>query len=141
MAVITYVNFDLLIDRTNDGYRVLVVDSPAGQSSVGFILPFSRQELDTLLPTRSIAKSADKDIGAKLFELVFNGDVRITFLRSFDLAQRENFGLRIRLRLANVPELADLPWEYLYDQTSNRFLGLSTQTPIVRYFYFPENSK
>ena len=138
MAVITYVNFDLLIDRTNDGYRVLVVDSPAGQSSVGFILPFSRQELDTLLPTRSIAKSADKDIGAKLFELVFNGDVRITFLRSFDLAQRENFGLRIRLRLANVPELADLPWEYLYDQTSNRFLGLSTQTPIVRYFDFPE---
>ena len=39
--------------------------------------------------------------------------------------------LRIRLRLSDTPELAELPWEFLYDQTRNRFLGLSDRTPLM----------
>jgi len=42
-------------------------------------------------------------------------------------------GLRIRLRLAECPELSDLPWEYLYDRDARRFLALSEWTPVVRY--------
>jgi hypothetical protein len=42
-------------------------------------------------------------------------------------------GLRIRLRFSDCPELAELPWEYLYDRERNRFLCLSDRTPLVRY--------
>jgi hypothetical protein len=46
--------------------------------------------------------------------------------------------LRIRLRLRNAPQLADLPWEYLYNSSLNRFLALSVETPLVRFLDLPE---
>ena len=57
---------------------------------------------------------------------------------SLDEASRQDAGLRIRLRLTDVPELADLAWEYLYNPTLNRFLALSVETPIVRYLDLPQ---
>jgi hypothetical protein len=50
-------------------------------------------------------------------------------------------GLRIRLHLGETPELADLPWEYLYRPQRREFLALSTERPIVRYFDLPETIK
>ncbi len=35
--------------------------------------------------------------------------------------------------MIDVPELAGLPWETLYDSAFDRFLALSTETPLVRY--------
>ncbi|KPV48259.1 hypothetical protein SE17_39035, partial [Kouleothrix aurantiaca] len=46
--------------------------------------------------------------------------------------------LRLRLRLTGTPELTDLPWEFLHNPTFNRFLALSSQTPLVRYLEMPE---
>ncbi|MGQ0569711.1 MAG: hypothetical protein ACT4P5_09310 [Armatimonadota bacterium] len=60
---------------------------------------------------------------------------------SIDEASRQSGGLRIRLHLTEAPELADLPWEYLYNPTLNRFLGLSVETPLVRYLDLPERIK
>jgi len=37
-----------------------------------------------------------------------------------------------------VPELARLPWEYLYNPSRNQFLALSNTTPLVRYLDLPE---
>jgi hypothetical protein len=37
----------------------------------------------------------------------------------------------------DVPELANLPWEYLYHPTLRRFIVLSTETPITRYVNLP----
>ena len=45
--------------------------------------------------------------------------------------------MRVRLRLAECPELADLPWEFLYDRDAHRFLALSEWTPLVRYLDLP----
>ena len=36
------------------------------------------------------------------------------------------------------PEIADLPWEFLYNSSLNRFIALSVQTPLVRYMDLPE---
>ena len=58
--------------------------------------------------------------------------------RSLDVAERAEKGLRLRLRLADVPELADLPWELLYDRQRARFFSLSRETPLVRYLDLPE---
>ena len=45
--------------------------------------------------------------------------------------------LRIRLRLSECSELADLPWELLYDRGDDWFLALSDRTPVVRYVQLP----
>ena len=46
--------------------------------------------------------------------------------------------MRLRLRLTDTPELADLPWEFLYDPRLNRFLAQSRRTPLVRYLDLPD---
>ena len=47
MPVLTYANFDLLIDRSPAGYRARVIHSPAGEAVVEFALPFTEDELTT----------------------------------------------------------------------------------------------
>jgi hypothetical protein len=47
-------------------------------------------------------------------------------------------GMRIRLRLNDVPHLAGLPWEYLYHAEGHGFLALSGHTPVVRYLELSE---
>ncbi len=80
-----------------------------------------------------------KKFGGKLFEAVFSRDVWVCLRRSMEVAQRQDAGLRIRLQLTrDAQDLADLPWEYLYDRELNRFLALSTDTPVTRYLALPE---
>lgn len=144
-----YLDFDLLFRRTDTGYRAQVVSSPAGQANSDFDAPFSDLELENLLlrigrPRRSTRRigatemAAVKTFGGRLFSAVFTGDVLACFRMSVEQASAQDAGLRIRLRLSEVPELADLPWEYLYNAALNRFLSLSAGTPIVRYLELPE---
>ena len=49
----------------------------------------------------------------------------------------EEAALRIRLRMSGCPELADLPWELLYDRDEDWFLALSDRTPVIRYVQLP----
>ena len=150
MARIVYSDFDLLIQRAAEGYRAQVLTSPAGQAATSFTLPFSELELENFLlrvgrPRRGTRRidspevGAAKSFGERLFSAVFNGEVRGCLRSSLDDVARNNAGLRIRLRLTEVPELADLPWEYLYNPSLNRFLALSVETPFVRYLELPES--
>jgi len=140
MAEIKYLNFDLLIERTEERYVARVLNSPVGQASVRFNLPFSELELENFLlrvgRTRrgvrwleSPEMQAAKAFGGRLFRAVFGSDVQGCLRSSLDEARRQGAGLRVRLRLAEVPEVADLPWEYLYNPALNRFLVLSVETP------------
>src|SRR5690349_5215162 len=81
---------------------------------------------------------AAKTFGARLFDAVFPNEVRACLRSSLDEASNQGKVLRIRLRLTDAPELADLPWEYLYNPALNRFPALSSETPIVRYLELPE---
>ena len=47
-------------------------------------------------------------------------------------SRRTATGLRIRLSF-DTGALAGLPWEYMFDERSGDFVGLSEGTPIVRY--------
>jgi hypothetical protein len=147
---VNYQDFDLLIDRAGENLRAQVMNSPAGQATAEFRLPFSEDKLENFLlrlggrsrrgTTRRVETqemTAAKAFGAALFSAVFSGDVKACFRSSFDEARRQNAGLRIRLRLAD-PSVVDLPWEYLYNPAVNRFLALSIHTPLVRYMDLPE---
>jgi formylglycine-generating enzyme required for sulfatase activity len=149
MDEIRYLDFDLLIERAGEGYTARVLNSPAGQATAHFSLPFSELELENFLlrvgrTRRGVRRlelpemEAAKSFGGRLFQAVFGDAVRGCFRSSLDEASRQDAGLRIRLRLADAPELADVPWEYLYNPALNRFLSLSADTPLVRYLDLPE---
>jgi hypothetical protein len=143
-----YQDFDLLIDRSGDGLRAQVLNSPAGQATAEFRLPFSEDKLENYLLRLGRARRATRRVesqemntakafGAALFDAVFSGDVKACFRSSIDEVRRHNAGLRIRLRLGD-PSVADLPWEFLYNRSVNRFIALSVHTPLVRYMDLPE---
>lgn len=139
-----YDNFDLAIDADDDGFEVRVLDSPAGEAAGRFELPFSADALDNFVlrmaggrgGVRRMGSSRTRrarDFGTRLYDAVFTGDVATCFHRSMDAVERDDHGLRIRLRLGSAPGLAPVPWEYLYSTSLGRFLSLSTLTPVVRY--------
>jgi hypothetical protein len=142
MNALEYLNFDLEIDPAiGGGYRV-EVDSPVGQASATFNLPFTADELAGALQELAQANASRSELGrsfgARLFESVLGGEVRACLRGGMDEAAYQGRGLRLRLRLNDVPELADLPWEYLYHPALDRYLALSVHTPLVRYMELPD---
>ena len=133
----SYQNFDLIIEPKRNGgercYQVRV-EAPTGTSTVAFQFPFSQQDLPRFADD---IKSLDeaKRFGGKLFKALFKAEVQGTFRSSLYEAKRngEEHGLRVRLLLTRVPELASVPWEFLYNPSTNRFLSLSVKTPVIRY--------
>lgn len=123
----TYLQFDLLIDRSAAGYRARVLNSPMGQAETTFGLP----------PLATLNETNPRALGQRLFEAVFADHVGVSYRRSLDEARRQNAGLRVRLRLADVLDLDAWPWESLFDSQQNRFLCLSPETPVVRFLELP----
>jgi Tol biopolymer transport system component len=146
-----YVDFDLLVQRAaGGGFEARVLRSPAGETgAVAFPAPFSDLELENFLlkigrpralgvrGMGSRESVAVRDFGGRLFQGVFRGAVRDRLSRSLSQVEERGLGLRLRLRLADCPELADLPWECLYDTDQNRHLALSDWTPLIRYLDLP----
>ena len=148
MDELIYLDFDIHIQPTDSGYRVRIMNSPAGQADGEFELPFSDLEVENFIlrvgRTRkgvrrleSPEMEAARQFGGRLFEAVFSNELRGNLRSSLNEAAQQDAGLRFRLHLTDTPELADLPWEYLYDATHDEFLVLSVQTPIVRYLDLP----
>jgi tetratricopeptide (TPR) repeat protein len=155
VSTLTYLNFDAQIERSGDGY-VMFVESPTGEAiRMAFEPPFSDLELENFLlragPSRRGVRRIDtqeveaaKQFGGRMFNALFDGEARSALQSSINEARRRSdtgrsrVGVRIRLRLAGAPELANLPWEYIYNNALNRFLVLSVETPLVRYLDLPE---
>ena len=147
----SYEDFDLLIEPGARGkYRARVVRSPAGESAfVQFAVPFSDLELENLVLKVGLPRSGTrgpgrpesamlKDFGDRLYSAVFQDELRDVLVRSLSQTRAQRVGMRLRLRLADTPELAGLPWEYLYDPRLNRFLAQSRHMPLVRYLDLPD---
>ena len=148
-----YLDFDLEIgEGAGREYPVKVIHSPAGEGRETMVFPFDTLALQNRLLTLELAllRSGGKrrkalsqeeqtvqDFGRELFCSVMRGEV----LSRFDVSRREAHhqgkGLRLRLRL-QTPQLAALPWEFLYDHRRGEYLCLSKNTPTVRYLELPE---
>jgi len=144
-----FLDFDLFIERSGVGYCAQVLNSPAGQAIREFNSSFSEVELNNFLlrivpKSQGVFNSSSQEIGviqtfgSRLFETVFGGRVLACLHSSLDEAHHQRKGLRIRLHLAEVPELANWPWEYLYHPTLDHFLALYGGTSLVRYLDLPE---
>jgi tetratricopeptide (TPR) repeat protein len=143
MSQLQYLDFELVIQKEGSQYQARVVRSPVGEAHHTFGLPFSDLELENFVlrlgatsrgrrRIRSPEMQLARQFGSRLFEAVFRGDVRASFVSGQNEAERRGCGLRLKLRL-DAPELINVPWEYLYDESLGRFLSLFEETPIVRY--------
>jgi hypothetical protein len=148
MTLPEYVDFDLAIEAEGDDFVARVINAPAGQASNRFSLPFSSLELENFVlrvgRTRSGLRKmgspegiAAEAFGQKLYDAVFAGEVGVGFRRSIDAAALKGQGLRVRLRVADHPNLSNVPWEFVWSQGLGRFVALSATTPLVRFIELP----
>ena len=141
---------DLEVEITSEegrGYRIEVT-SPSGGESVATV-PFPLEEralerriqglrlalLSSAASVRRLPMPDEKlvqELGAELFDWLFASDARVLLDSSRQQATREGNEqwLRLVLRI-RPPELAALPWEFLYDSRRDDYLSLSN--PLVRY--------
>jgi CHASE2 domain-containing sensor protein len=91
---------------------------------------------------RLAANTADaayvKGLGTRLhsflFETAGKDRIQTALDRSLGAAQARDLGLRIRLMLAKAnPEVAGVPWEFLYADALGGFVACSIHTPVVRF--------
>ena len=145
----SYIDLDLLLTQADSGFEARIVRSPVGDGQAAAFGPlFSDLEVENFelkvsrgrTRTRRVDAGPVADVkrfGGRLFDAVFAGETRECLRRSQDFARDHQAALRIRLRLADCPELANLPWEFLYDVSEDAFLALSVATPVVRYLQLP----
>jgi hypothetical protein len=137
-------DFDLQILKAGERYQANVLQSPAGEAHGEFSLSFTGNELNDLFRGLGQARKAtrgsaspviarSREFGTRLFDTVFAGNIRDCFNDSRGTLRAKGRDLCIRLRLTNVPELLDLPWELLFDQRHNRFVVLDGSTTLVRH--------
>ena len=140
-----YEDFRIRISGGREHYNVRATCRGAAVSGT-FQRPFTDEGLELLIlrtqarrgTTRAVRKSegiaAAREIGEGLYGALFHGVVGALLWKESDAV---GDGLRITLELSDVPELMDLPWEYLYDPDRGHFLAFSLSTPIVRYLDVP----
>jgi formylglycine-generating enzyme required for sulfatase activity len=150
---LTYLDFDLEIGSSQGReYPVAVLHSPAGEARETLRFPFDDLQLESRLKDLQIAllrsggkrrqipspdEQAVQAFGGALFNALFAGEVRSRYDVSQERAAQSGKGLRVKLRIA-APELAALPWEFLYDSRQADFVCLSRNTPLVRYLECPQ---
>jgi len=143
-----YLDFEIDVG-TGSGreYPVAVVHSAAGEAYETMRFPFDELALENQLLAlqnallrsggnrrriHSPEEQVVQNFGHALFDALFTGEVHSRYVVSQHEAFHQGKGLRLKLRIQS-PELAALPWEFLYDADQAEFICLSSKTPIVRY--------
>lgn len=149
----TYEDFDLLFEciliDNSKVYYAKLIKSPAGTTRAVFGISqhwdaINWAEFSRTAPfiyttsTFPVPQFTAQQLGKLLFECVFHGSLYRKLMNSLEKARLKGSGLRIRLGFSQTPELAILPWEYLYAPFPYEFFSLSPTTPIVRHFDLPD---
>ena len=154
-----YLTFDLRVGASDrQVYPVSVIQSPAGEASAQLQLhsddPAFQQALQALEGLRGTTRGTRtpraterppalvavevselktaQAVGRALFDALFTSEVRSCYRSSLAAAREQGKHLRLRLRV-EAPELAVLPWEFLYDETEGDHITLLRETPLTRY--------
>jgi tetratricopeptide (TPR) repeat protein len=134
---------ELELTKAELGRYLITVRSPAGEATgelrldTASILAKRSQLQSTVLASAVTSRRAlgeieapVRQIGELLFRSLFNAGVFGTYKASVALTQQQGLPLRIVLR-TQVPELAALPWEMLYDADAGAYL--CQRDPLVRH--------
>lgn len=151
-TAVDYLNFELEVGPGSGREYEISVRSPAGEAREIMRFPYDKLALENRLKDLQIAllrsggkrrrvaspqEKAVQSFGLDLFNALISNEVRARYDVSRGLAEREDKGLRLILRIRE-PELAALPWEFLYDPRKGEYVCLSRSTPIIRYTESPQ---
>ncbi|MEW5867729.1 MAG: SUMF1/EgtB/PvdO family nonheme iron enzyme [Chloroflexota bacterium] len=150
---LAYLDFELEIGLGKGRvYPLSVLHSPGGEARARLDFPFDELALERYADKLNIAllrsggrlrvlpSAEEREVqafGSALFEALMPAPVRRCYERSLERAAQQGCGLRLKLRI-QPPELAALPWEYLYDPAPAEYLCLCADTPLVRYIELPQ---
>src|ERR1017187_5967912 len=139
-------NLELVVSSGPDGsYRVAARSEVGDTPETSTRLPFDDRELGRQLqalqlaligpePMPGKARPADeqpaREFGRQLFEFLFPARVREHWRTFCGQVAHDDAPIQLRLRI-RPPELAALPWEFLYDPDRDEYLALNTS--LVRY--------
>ena len=141
---IDYLNFDVLIESSETGAYPVRIQSPGGEPGGTFVFPniksrlqsvqseMTRQRTRALTPGNKNTGIDSRSFGESLFSALFHDNILTAYRLSREKARHVDKGLRLRLK-TDVPELAALPWELLYDNVEGDYVALSSRTPVLRY--------
>jgi formylglycine-generating enzyme required for sulfatase activity len=148
-----FLDFELEIGPAQGGgYPIAVLKSPAGEARTTVPFPFDELALERYLlrlenallrrrgGRRQVLSEEEKlvqEFGRALFDFLLSGEARSRYDVSRIQAAGQGLGLRLKLRI-QPPELAALPWEFLYDPRQAEYLCLAAVTPVVRYLELPQ---
>ena len=130
-------NFDLYIEsKLGESYKVKAQSETMGEADGLFTLPPDCLKIaGELKNVEKILEGSDlpMNFGVSLHRCLFQDSIGDMLRVSLgDVLRDDERGMRIRLILS-PPEIAALPWEFLYDQRTKCFLSTSGKTPITRY--------
>ena len=131
-----YLDCWIEIEPNGGGAYTARLRSPVGEVRGAFTLPFDPGKLPKRKREieKAIARSLPQvvsEFGGQLFEAL-SQNVRSRYHAALERSEAQGYdGVRVRLRLGD-PQLAALPWEFLFDTERDGHLGLSSHTPIVR---------
>jgi Ca-activated chloride channel family protein len=138
-------DYDELVIRLtpgrDDAYNVEIASASGARGHGRFVAP-SHLDVERFRRTmdprnrrvrgRSRYLEAATQFGAGLFEALLGAaSVREVYAVARRDASAAGRGLRVTLSLRAAPDLASIPWEFLYD--SPRFLAQHVNSPIVRF--------
>lgn len=122
-------------------YNVEIASSAGARGHGRFVAPSQREverfrgmmdPRNRLVRGRSPYLDAATGFGAGLFQaLLRSASVQEVYAVARRDASAAKRGLRVTLSLRAVPELASIPWEFLYDRP--RFLAQHVDSPVVRF--------
>jgi hypothetical protein len=138
----TYLNLDLTLTGSRKaGFfaqaRTELLQSPSERFEFPYealaleslICGYSEVAAGTISDADRTALMDPKEFGSKLFEAVFDGEVRDVLRKSEGTEGVD--GIRVRVRVES-PELTNVPWEFLHDNARSGFLATTNKTPLVR---------
>ena len=111
----TYQDFQILVDKSNN----IRVSSSQGDISSKLRLENNEIELTLqLIDSEKTNSKLLKALGRKLYQALFPDQINAQFHATLASAQANKDRVRLRL-VFESPELAALPWEFLYDEQTN----------------------
>ncbi len=150
---LTYDDFEIEIGQGKGrDYPITVLHSEAGEARENMHFPYDELVLENRLLTLKIVllesggmrrtflthqEQTVQNFGRDLFNALITGEVRNRYDVSMEKARLKGRGLRVKLRI-QPPNLAVLPWEFLYEPRQAEYMGLMRSISIVRYPEHPQ---
>ena len=136
-----YVDFELRVDRNNN----LSAYSNEGERSAGAIPEDLMARLsDTLNLIEADVAEPEllRAFGKDLYRALFPQQIHLHLNQTESAARVEGRNVRIRLML-ETPQLAAIPWEFLYREEAGHYLSINPRTVLSRYLHVsrPQNPR